>query len=1116
MPDYTVIIEEEVTATTVTIEETVTDIILGEEVLQETVVIVDNAQGPQGIQGVTGPTGPTGAQGIQGIQGATGPTGPIGPTGPTGADSTVPGPTGAGVPVGGTANQVLAKINSTDYNTQWTNAALLGSANAFTVGGHTIAAQSSSVIPLRLLSPTTGGQSALYFEVYDATNNVSRASINSNGTGYFQGGMYAGGSVGTARAAILTNSASVLGLVIRGAASQTANLQEWQDSAGTVLSYITSAGNTQVPIMGVGSTALNTLGGTLRVMNSGAAAVGVTVRGAASQTANLQQWQDSAGTVLASVDSTGTFTNSIAGNTTALSVSQNAGGRTLVFGSTGLLNNSAATVGSASYGNNGLLELYNTGGAGRVVLWARGANGQTANLLELQNSAGVVLDAIGANGSQLSQTQLVQYGAEGSVLQNIPTRVNPAEQLLKQSVWWIDAAHSASSGQTIKNLGWGGPALDATLGSTTSADTNDPKYLDWDGVNYVYLPGVASNGLSVPDASNLDIVGDIDIRAQIALDDWTPATIQRIINKTGNNQLSYALFVNTSGTLGFQWTTDGTTTNSASSLATGITDGTSKWIRVCLDVDNGASGNTVQFFTSDNGVTWTQLGTNVTSAGVTSVFSGTGNVVIGQNWDTGNPTTGKIYRTQILNGIDGVPVLDVDTSVIASGADTSFTALTGQTVTINRSTAGRKTTAVTHPVWLFGTDDYMEVNNRWLERTTANYLYLPGVNANSASTPDSAALDITGDIDIRCKVALDDWTPGSINLLLSKNTSDTNKQYQFYVNTNGTLTFEWSADGPTALSSTSSVATGITDGSTKWVRVTLDVDNGASGRDVKFFTSDDGTTWTQLGTTVTTAGVTSIFAGTGSLKIGTTWNDALPARGKFFRAQVLNGIGGTVAFDANFESSITTNLPTTFTESSANAATVTINYSGTYYRSCGVIASTYVYPGNPNTFKTGSYSMLDFSATDSFSVFLVARQWATPGSFGSYINKKDVLSPDGGYRLAAYGTGLQIFGQIGDKVSNTPDRAGAVLPSGTFIVAGMVVDRSAQTFLVSQNNVSTATASLTGLGAISSQHSLRISGQNVNGLGNQDFELVAAAIFRKALSATEIATLNNYFQGRVA
>ena len=39
--------------------------------------------------------------------------------------------------------------------------------------------------------------------------------------------------------------------------------------------------------------------------SGGAANIGLIVRGAASQTANLQEWQDSAGTVLARIESTG-------------------------------------------------------------------------------------------------------------------------------------------------------------------------------------------------------------------------------------------------------------------------------------------------------------------------------------------------------------------------------------------------------------------------------------------------------------------------------------------------------------------------------------------------------------------------------------------------------------------------------------------------------------------------------------------------------------------------------------------------------------------------------------------------------------------------------------------
>jgi Collagen triple helix repeat (20 copies) len=69
-------------------------------------------QGIQGLQGVKGDSGVAGPQGIQGIQGILGNIGPIGPQGAAGTN-------GQGVPTGGTANQVLAKIDGTNYNTQW-------------------------------------------------------------------------------------------------------------------------------------------------------------------------------------------------------------------------------------------------------------------------------------------------------------------------------------------------------------------------------------------------------------------------------------------------------------------------------------------------------------------------------------------------------------------------------------------------------------------------------------------------------------------------------------------------------------------------------------------------------------------------------------------------------------------------------------------------------------------------------------------------------------------------------------------------------------------------------------------------------------------------------------
>jgi hypothetical protein len=328
-----------------------------------------------------------------------------------------------------------------------------------------------------------------------------------------------------------------------------------------------------------------------------------------------------------------------------------------------------------------------------------------------------------------------------------------AEDILADSVWRIDAQDHQNEGmpaKKVRNLGTAGPILDCTSGSTSVADSNDPKFLDWIGTNYVYLPGVAGNYLTVPDENAFDITGDIDIRVQVALDDWTPAAIAYVLGKSTAVQYSYVLQVNTSGTLSLLWSPDGGTTviTKTSTVAPTIGNGQPLWIRATLDVDNGASGYDVQFFTSTNGTTWTQLGTTVTTAGTTSIFSGTAEIRIGRGASGTQLMIGKHYRAQILNGIDGTTVLDVDTSVITSGGATSFTAGTGQTVTIERATSGRKTVAVTTPVWLFGTDDQ---------------LLVPG------STTGSRAVDFNNNDSFTVLAVIRQWaTPTSNGTYLSK------------------------------------------------------------------------------------------------------------------------------------------------------------------------------------------------------------------------------------------------------------------------------------------------------------------------------------------------------------
>jgi len=683
--------------------------------------------------------------------------------------------------------------------------------------------------------------------------------------------------------------------------------------------------------------------------------------------------------------------------------------------------------------------------------------------------------------------------------------------------YYIDATDASASGQTVTNLGAAGSLLPTTVGSTTSADSNDPIFLAHTGTNYVYLPGASGNYISTPDAAALDITGDIDIRVQLAPDDWTPtAALQILAKESSATTRSYRFSLLSTGGIQLIWSVDGSATLvSASTAPVSATDGAVKWVRVTLDVNNGASGNTTTFFTSDDGSSWTQLGTTIVAAGTTSIFNSTSPVEIGSRFlGVNEPFAGKIYRAQIFSDITSTnKVLDVDTSVITAGAATSFTALTGQTMTINRSSTGRKSVAVTQPTWLFGTDDYMEVNNRYMAYSGSKYMYLPGIASNYASAPDSAALDITGDIDLRVKVAMDDWTPSAINILLAKRPNGSSQQsYFFYLNTDGTIAISWTTDGATVVTKGSTVVTGIADGVTKWVRATLDVDNGASGNTVTFFTSDDGSTWTQLGSTVVTAGVTSIYSGTGILEIGSQFTGAsAPARGKFFRAQVLSGIGGTVAFDANFENSITSLLQTSFTESSTNGATVTINRSGSTFRSAGITAAGYLYPGATNTFSNSTTDFLNFGATDSFTALVVSRQ-------ANYTATQFLLSKALGLASAGYlirnatGTPANLAGQIYDTTTGV-GLTGLGRTNLALVLSTLVRNTSTDIATMYTNSTVGTLSTDTTTSSLSNVITLQI-GRAGEGSSYADMELYAVAVFRQALTATQIRQITNYFANR--
>ena len=189
--------------------------------------------------------------------------------------------------------------------------------------------------------------------------------------------------------------------------------------------------------------------------------------------------------------------------------------------------------------------------------------------------------------------------------------------------------------------------------------------------------------------------------------------------------------------------------------------------------------------------------------------------------------------------------------------------------------------------------------------TTPGGLLLPGTAGSYASTPDTAILDITGDIDLRVDATLADsvWFDTSTNpVLVSKYEASINQRSYRFLIQGGFLRLGWSVDGIAALSA-SADAVHVPVNSRLAVRVTMDVDDGAGNRVIKFYTSTsiEGI-WTQLGGTITTAGTTSIFSGSATLKVGA---DSVGGTGGTFAgmvhaAEVRSSIDGTVVANPNF------------------------------------------------------------------------------------------------------------------------------------------------------------------------------------------------------------------------
>ncbi|MFJ9645018.1 hypothetical protein [Streptomyces sp. NPDC101206] len=177
--------------------------------------------------------------------------------------------------------------------------------------------------------------------------------------------------------------------------------------------------------------------------------------------------------------------------------------------------------------------------------------------------------------------------------------------------------------------------------------------------------------------------------------------------------------------------------------------------------------------------------------------------------------------------------------------------------------------------------------------------------AGRAQTADHASLDIVGDIDLRADLTPSHWGGESAEdgwEVMGKWQGVGQNSWALVITGGGRILLRWSTTGITQLFDQSTRPVPFAPGQRGAVRVTLDVNNGASGRTVTYYTAPTlAGPWTQLGDAVVTAGTTSIFSSTASLQVGDISALAYQdAHREIHAVEVRDGIGGTVVAAPNF------------------------------------------------------------------------------------------------------------------------------------------------------------------------------------------------------------------------
>jgi hypothetical protein len=648
---------------------------------------------------------------------------------------------------------------------------------------------------------------------------------------------------------------------------------------------------------------------------------------------------------------------------------------------------------------------------------------------------------------------------------------DPGLALLESATLWLDAAQEPQTGtmpQWALNRGTGAVGH-ARIGSAGKAELRGSA-----GLICTSQTGNTATA-SWTDSS----LAEMDVRVRVSFNDWTPSSATTIFSRGGGvGDRYFSIALNTDGTI----TTNFCNTPSQTTAALTVSDGQFIWLRATWEI-----GTVRVYQAADSDVmptSWTQVGTDIAGSSIVQTGTTSLTTVGGSN----NAVVFAIKRAWVSTAIGGSSDVDADFTAATPFA-TSFTESSSNaaTVTINSTTG-------------VDTNDPLLLTHDG----STNYLYLPGILSNYASTPDSAALDLTGDIELVCRFAPTDETPSAVQRLISKRPDASSANYEMYLDTTGKIGFNIGAASVAV--STSADTHG--DGVPRWWKITY---TGASTKVANFYVADDSPTepssWTQLGGANVAYGVTPA-ANTSPLYIGAIGTSFNPFQGAIYRAIVRNGIGGTTVFDADF----TTNTnQSSFTESSSNAATVTINRATSGRKSAMVTRPVWLF-GTDDYMEIADNDLLDFAASGDMTVLAVCRRWTNAPNNGRIVSKRDGSGTNVGWELLNDSTTLDVMALVDVGASNStfPTNVEQTMTEGQLHSVGAIFDRT-NSLVKAANGISISSGVSMPAGDASNAKSMLVG--RIDGLSAayNDMEVVAVAVFRSALTSTELGQIADYY-----